>query len=178
MQNVHTYILHNLFVWSSFCAILVLLICMLGTSHVILPKSPWRFYLMLVNSLSYNIYAASQPSMGAPRLIQRSSRWVQIGWDPLDCDGGFPLSAYVVQYRRSAYYYSYSTLGEVTHLNYTIRELSPLRSYYFRIGRKSSSSLSISYSSLLSVTTLEAGMFLCFFLPVWLSVCDCLSVSS
>ena len=171
MQNVHTYILHNLFVWSSFCAILALLICMLGTSHVILPKSPWRFYLMLVNSLSYNIHAASQPSIGTPRLIQRSSRWVQIGWDPLDCDGGFPLSAYVVEQQTGVYYYSsYTTLGEVTRLNYTIRELSPLTSYYFRIGRKSSSSLSISYSSSLSVTTLEAGMFVCLFLTVCLSV--------
>ena len=135
-----------------------------GTRHVIVPISPRN--MMSVKPLSYNIHAASQPPIGTPRLIQRSSRWVQIGWDPLDCDGGFPLSAYVVQYRRSAYYYSYSTLGEVTHLNYTIRELSPLRSYYFRIGRKSSSSLSISYSSSLSVTTLESGMFLCLFLPV------------
>ncbi|CAI8040608.1 Soluble scavenger receptor cysteine-rich domain-containing protein SSC5D [Geodia barretti] len=104
------------------------------------------------------IYGSSQPPIGTPRLIQRSSRWVQIGWDPLDCDGGFPLSAYVVEYRTGVYYYySYTTLGEVTRLNYTIRELSPLTSYYFRIGRKSSSSLSISYSSSLSVTTLESG---------------------
>ena len=164
MHNAHTYILHKLFVWIGFCAIPALLTCMPGTRHVIVPISPWN--MMSVKPLSYNIHTASQPPIGTPRLIQRSSRWVQIGWDPLDCDGGFPLSAYVVQYRRSAYYYSYSTLGEVTRLNYTIRELSPLRSYYFRIGRKSSSSLSISYSSSLSVTTLESGMFLCLFLPV------------
>ena len=102
---------------------------------------------------------ASPPQIARPRLIQRNSRWVQIAWDPLDCDGGFPLISYVVEFKRTPYYYSYSSAGEVTNLNFTIRGLSPSTSYYVRVGRKSSASSSISYSSALSVSTLVAGIY-------------------
>ena len=110
---------------------------------------------------------ASPPRIARPRLIQRNSRWVQIAWDPLDCDGGFPLISYVVEFRSSRFYSSYSSAGEVTNLNFTIRGLSPSTSYYVRVGRKSSASSSISYSLALTVSTLVAGINI----TDWLYLC-------
>ena len=110
---------------------------------------------------------ASPPQIARPRLIQRNSRWVQIGWDLLDCDGGFPLISYVVEFKRTPHYYSYSNAGEVMNLNFTIRGLSPSTSYYVRVGRKSSASSSISYSLTLTVSTLVAGINI----TDWLSLC-------
>ena len=144
-----------------------------------LYKPPHSFIIQsYALSVLCNTHAASSSRVGIPRLIQRSARWVQIAWDPVDCDGGFPLSTYIVQYKRTSYYYSYTTVGEVTRLNFTVRDLSPSMSYYFRIGRTSSDSTT-GYSSALSVTTLAAGMFhislsyvfVC--VPVSLCACVC-----
>ena len=128
------------------------------------------------------MHAVSQPQMATPRLIQRNSRWVQIAWDPLDCDGGFPLISYVVEYRDSSIEIDYTTVGDVTQLNFTIRELTPSTEYYFRIGRKSSASTSISYSEPASIITYEEGTQLpqtsfYFIIPLspvlWCYVCTC-----
>ena len=121
------------------------------------------FYIMLsIHSWSLlcetSAHAASQPQLGSPRLVQRGSTWIQIVWEPLDCDGGYPLSSYLVDYRVAASIYSsYTTIRVVTGLNYTIRDLSPSTEYSIKVGRENSVDTMISYSGTISVMTLNAG---------------------
>ena len=102
------------------------------------------------------LYADSWPQLESPRLVQRGSTWIQIGWEPLNCDGGYPLSSYLVDYRVAASIYSsYTTIRVVTGLNYTIRDLSPSTAYDFRVGRESTGDSDMNYSQRVSIFTLN-----------------------
>ena len=106
--------------------------------------------------LTPSLYAASQPQLDRPRLVKRGSTWIQIGWEPLDCDGGYPLRNYFVEYRAGTVY---TSLGDTTSLNYTIRDLSPGTEYEFRVGRESTGDSDISYSEQAFIFTLDAGTY-------------------
>ena len=103
-------------------------------------------------------YTASPPSLTQPKLIAKGSTWVQIGWEPLDCDGGFKITGYDVQYKLGRYSsYSYTNAARVTSLNYTVHDLSPSTEYDFRVGPVSSVTSRYRFSRAISVTTHLSG---------------------
>ena len=114
--------------------------------------------IVLIHSIC--IHTVSQPTLTAPKLIRRGSTWVQIGWSRLDCDGGYPLSQYLVEYRSGSFFSSYDTVASVTSLNYTIRGLLENREYDFRVGRESTESSTTTYSRAASIYTLEIGLYI------------------
>ena len=104
-------------------------------------------------------YTASPPSPSQPYVIKKGSTWIQIGWDALDCDGGYQINAYDVQQKRNRYYYSYySTVACVSKHSFIFRRLTPSTGYYFRVRPVSSISLSTSYSSAILATTHPTGI--------------------
>lgn len=92
-------------------------------------------------------------------MISKGPTWVQIGWEPLDCDGGHQINSYDVQYRDgSGFFFSYTTVARVSSLNYTIRELASSTLYYFRVSTVSSVFSSRTTASVyISVTTQVPG---------------------
>ena len=95
--------------------------------------------------------------MDQPQLIQKGSTWVQIGWEPVDCDGGFQISSYTVEYKRATFFSSYTTAGSAAGFNFTIRDLASNTQYDFRVGSLSDVTSRISYSRVISVITQVAG---------------------
>ena len=111
----------------------------------------------LVNYTKYlSSYIASVPIPAHPYLEARGSTWIQLGWEPLLCDGGHEVKSYDVEYTKVRYS-SYNTAGRTSNLNFTIEKLAANTIYYFRIQALSSNSYSSSYSSYISVTTHPAG---------------------
>ena len=111
--------------------------------------------------ITYNItlHTASIPAVNQPRLISKGPTWVQIGWESLDCDGGYQIDSHDVEYGVSRRFYSpiYTIAARVSSLNYTIRGLSSSTLYYFRVRTVSSVSSITSPSSALPVTTQVSG---------------------
>ena len=107
----------------------------------------------------------NQPQLDQPKLIEKGASWIQIGWEPLYCDGGYMLNYYLVQYRLGRYYTSYAAVGATKALNYTIRGLTTSTQYHFRIGRESTDISTVTYSTATSITTLDAGNV--FRIPLW-----------
>ena len=119
---------------------------------------PYHFYMKIVLHF-ITLHTASIPAVNQPRLISKGSTWVQIGWESLDCDGGYQIDGYDVEYGVSRRFYSpiYTTAARVSSLNYTIRGLSSSTLYYFRVSTVSSVSSRTAPSSALSMTTQVSG---------------------
>ena len=98
-----------------------------------------------------------QPRLATPQLIQKGATWIQIGWEPVYCDGGYILNYYHVQYGLGTYYSIYTTHGATKALNYTIRGLTASTEYKIRVGRESTGASTISYSPSVTIITLSAG---------------------
>ena len=114
----------------------------------------------ITNTWTIILHTASIPAVSQPRLISKGSTWVQIGWDSLDCDGGYQIDGYDVEYRvYRGYFYSYiyTIAARVTSLNYTIRGLSPNTLHYIRVSTASSMSSRTTPSTYISVTTHVSG---------------------
>ena len=109
------------------------------------------------NYLTYTlIHTELMPPLGQPNFINKGSTWVQIGWDALDCDGGYQINAYDVQQKWSRY--SYVTVARVSNFNFTFHNLYHSTRYYFRVVAVSSISPQTSNSWYISVITHPPGM--------------------
>ena len=100
---------------------------------------------------------ASLPSLPQPYLISKGSSWVQIGWEPLDCDGGYQVNSYRVEYR-SGRFYSYTIADYTSALNLTVHSLSHSTQYSIRVVAISAVSTRTSTSPIITVTTHPAGI--------------------
>ena len=114
--------------------------------------------LYYVSEYSTLLCTGYPPAVSQPRPINKGPTWVQLGWEPADCNGGHEIVSYDVQYRESSTYL-YTTAASVTGFNYTVRDLTPNTIHYFRVVTVSNSRLS--YSSSVLVTTHESGMCIC-----------------
>lgn len=110
-------------------------------------------------NVSYICHTASPPVPNPPRITSKGSSWIQVAWSALDCDGGYQIQAYDVEYKtRSSFSYFYTTAGRVSGLSYTIRNLLPSTEYDVRVQAVSRISLRERSSSFISVTTDPAGI--------------------
>ena len=102
------------------------------------------------------------PTPNPPYLISKGSTWVQIGWDPLDCDGGHGVNSYDVEYQTGfSYFYRYVTAGRVSGANnYTIHGLVPNTEYNIRTRAISSTTSRTSTSTSIAVTTSLQGTYM------------------
>lgn len=126
------------------------------------PEDPLYLSVMSVNMKVQSLtHADYPPAVNKPKLISKGPTWVQIGWEPLDCDGGHNVNRYTVQYAEPTLYeydydYDYDYLFPyyvynyrsaaigVSGYTYTIHNLNPSTEYRFRV---------LSISSVTSATT-------------------------
>jgi deleted-in-malignant-brain-tumors protein 1 len=104
------------------------------------------------------LIGTSPQAVDPPIVNSKGSTWIQISWPALDCDGGFEIASYNVEYKSSYIYsYYYTLAASVTQLNYTIHDLTPSTGYNVRVSTVSYASTRTTPSLYITVTTLEQG---------------------
>lgn len=99
------------------------------------------------------------PTPNPPYVTNKGSTWVQVAWNALNCDGGYQITAYDVEYRETApFSYSYTTAGRVSGLNYVIHNLFPNTEYHIRVQAVSRISFWDTPSPFITVTTHPEGI--------------------
>ena len=101
-------------------------------------------------------YADYPPAVDQPTVTSKGSTWIQISWQPVDCNGGYEVASYNVEYKLR-WSYTYTLGASVTQLNYTIHNLIPDTEYNIRVSTISYASTGTTPSLIVSVITLEQG---------------------
>jgi hypothetical protein len=96
------------------------------------------------------------PAVDQPTVTSKGSTWIQISWQPVDCNGGYEVASYNVEYKLR-WSYTYTLGASVTQLNYTIHNLIPDTEYNIRVSTISYASTGTTPSLIVSVITLEQG---------------------
>ena len=122
------------------------------------------------------MYSDSPPAPDSPFLIQAKSNSITIGWPEVPCDGGHPLSGFMVEYFDIVKYYTgylcdfgsglylpcevyettYHHIRDISlaSRNYTIDGLWADTEYTFRIKALSVDSMDSDYSRQITFSTL------------------------
>ena len=119
----------------------------------------------------YVLCPGSPPAVDQPTVTSKGSTWVQISWQPVECNAGFEIASYNVEYQLR-WMYTYTLAASVTQLNYTIHNLTPDTEYDIRVSTVSYASTRTTPSLYISVITLEQGS-VSMNLHLYIHACTC-----
>ena len=103
-------------------------------------------------------YIGSIPQPSRPTYSKRGGNFVTLTWGESFCDGGREISSFMIRYRRSSYYYSYSyiTVSNPAQRSYPVRGLRSSTTYRFGIQATAIDGTTSSYTSDVYITTLPS----------------------
>ena len=113
------------------------------------------YYSELMLTIFY-IGSILQPSR--PTYSKRGGNFVTLTWGESFCDGGHEISGFMIRYRGSSYYssYSYITISNPALRSYPVRELSSSTTYRFSIQATAIDGTTSSYTSETYIMTLPS----------------------